>query len=201
MRSKFNNDIDAQSNSDGIVFLEQNGKRIQLRVIKFMLDSGEEEVLITNITDKRLGTKAFKKLYFLRWPIETKYDILKNKLQLENFNTRTVEGIQQDFFAAMYLTNIAASALINVQDDIDSSRNNKGNKYQYKANLNELIGILKDKFVFALAQDSSDEQWIMIDLILHEVQRHVVSIKPERSSPPNSTPRKVKFHHNQKSNC
>jgi len=201
VRGKFNNDIDAQSSSDGIVFLEQNAKLIQVRVIKFILDSGEEEVLITNITDKRLGTKAFKKLYFLRWPIETKYDIVKNKLQLENFNTRTVEGIQQDFFAAMYLTNIAASALVDVQDDIDSSRNNKGNKYRYKANLNELIGILKDRFVFAIAQDSPDEQLIMIDLILQEVQRHVVSIKPDRSTPRNSTPRKVKFHHNQKANC
>jgi hypothetical protein len=201
VRSKFNNDIDAQTSSDGVVFLEQSGKRIQVRIIKFMLDSGEEEVLITNITDKRLGTKAFKKLYFLRWPIETKYDIVKNKLQLENFNTRTVEGIQQDFFAAMYLTNIAASALIDVQDDINSSRNNKGNKYRYKANLNELIGILKDRFVFAIAQDSPDEQWIMIDLILQEVQRHVVSIKPDRSIPRNSSPRKVKFHHNQKANC
>jgi len=200
VRSKFNNDIDAQESNDGIVFLEQGGKRIQVRVIKFMLDSGEE-VLITNIADKRLGTKAFKKLYFLRWPIETKYDIVKNKLQLENFNTRTVEGIQQDFFAAMYLTNIAASALIDVQDDIDSSRNNKGNKYRYKANLNELIGILKDRFVFAIAQDSPDEQWLMIDFILQEVQRHVVSIKPDRSTPRNSMPRKVKFHHNQKANC
>jgi hypothetical protein len=201
VRNKFNNDIDTQSSSDGIVFLEQNDKRIQVRVIKFTLDSGEEEVLVTNITDRRLRTKAFKKLYFLRWPIETKYDIVKNKLQLENFNTRTIEGIQQDFFATMYLTNIAASALIDVQDDIDSSRNNKGNKYQYKANLNELIGILKDRFVFAIAQDSPDDQWIMIDLILQEVQRHVVSIKPDRSTTRNSTPRKAKFHHNQKTNC
>ena len=97
VRSKFNLNIDNQTEADGYVWLEQDGKRIHVRVIKFMLDSGEEEVLITNITDKRLGKKAFKKLYFLRWPIETKYDIVKNKLQLENFNTRTVEGVQQDF--------------------------------------------------------------------------------------------------------
>ena len=64
VKSKFNNHIDAQTTSDGYVWLEQNGKRIHVRVIKFLLDSGEEEVLITNITDKRLGKKAFKKLYF-----------------------------------------------------------------------------------------------------------------------------------------
>ena len=32
---------------------------IQVRVIKFALDSGEIETLITNIKDKRLGKKAF----------------------------------------------------------------------------------------------------------------------------------------------
>jgi len=102
VRTKFNNDIDDQTKAEGYVWLIHGNKRIHVRVIKFMLDSGEEEMLITNIKDKRLGKNAFKKLYFIRWPVETKYDIVKNKLQLENFNTRTVEGVQQDFFAAMY---------------------------------------------------------------------------------------------------
>ena len=101
VRSKFNNDIDNQTVADGYVWLKQGDKCMNVRVVKFMLNSGEEEVLITNIKDKRLGISAFKKLYFMRWPIEVKYDIVKNKLQLENFNTRTVEGIQQDFFAGV----------------------------------------------------------------------------------------------------
>jgi hypothetical protein len=133
VKSKFNDDIDAQKTDDGYVWLKQNGSRIQVRVIKFN-DSGEEEVLITNIKDKRLGIQDFKYLYFLRRPVEIKYDLVKNKLQLENFNTRTVEGIQQDFFAAMYLTNIAAAAAIEVQEDIEEVRKEKDNKYQYKAN-------------------------------------------------------------------
>ena len=201
VKSKFNLDIDAQTKSDGYVWLEQNGKRIHVRVIKFALDSGEEEVLITNITDKRLGKNAFKKLYFMRWPVEVKYDIVKNKLQLENFNTRTVEGIQQDFYAAMYLTNIAAAAQKDVQEDIEDARKDKGNKYRYKTNLNEIIGVLKDRFVFALAQDSQDEQKAMIDLIIQEIKRHVVPIRPNRSVPRNPSPRKCKFHYNQKANC
>ena len=81
VRTKFNVDIDSQNKADGFVWLKQGNKRIQVRVIKFLLDSGEEEVLITNLTDKRLGKNAFKKLYFMRWPIETKYDIVKNKLE------------------------------------------------------------------------------------------------------------------------
>ena len=201
VKTKFNKDIDAQTKPDGYVWLSQGEKRIHIRVIKFKLDSGETEILITNIKDKRLGKNAFKKLYFLRWPVEIKYDIVKNKLQLENFNTRTVEGIQQDFFAAMYLTNFVAATAIDVQEEIEEARKDKNNKYQYKANLNELIGILKDRFVFAIAQDDPKEQELMLQSILSEVKRYVVPIRPERSTHRNPSPRNSKFHHNQKANC
>jgi hypothetical protein len=201
VKSKFNKDIDAQTISDDYVCLEQNGKRIQVRVIRIILDSDEIETLITNITDRRLGMEAFKKLYFMRWPIEKKFDIAKNKLQLENFNTRTVEGIKQDFFAAMYLANIAAAALMDAQSDISKTRENKENKYQYKANLNELIGILKDRFVFAISQDETDVQATLIADIIDEIKRYVIPIRPKRSNPRYPSPRDTKFHHNQKVNC
>ena len=170
-------------------------------VIKFALDSGEIETLITNIKDKRLGKKAFKKLYFMRWPVEIKYDVVKNKLHLENFSTRTVEGIQQDFFAAMCLTNFVAAAAIDAQNDIEEKRKNKDNKYRYTANINELIGVLKDRLVLALIQDSADKQVAMIQSIVDEIQRYVVPIRPKRSTQRRASPRKSKFHHNQKANC
>jgi hypothetical protein len=201
VKTKFNLEIDAQTSKDGYVWLEQNGKRICVRVIKFLLDSGETETLITNITDKRLGTKAFKKLYFKRWPVEIKYDIVKNKLQLENFNTRTVDGIQQDFYAAMYLTNFAASLASDAQADIDAARKDKNNKYQYKANINEVVGILKDHLVFALAQDKPRVQSKMINAIIEKITRYVTPVRPNRSKPRNPSPRATKFHHNQKANC
>jgi hypothetical protein len=201
VKTKFNNDIDAQTSADGYVWLSQNDKRIHVRVIKFALDSGEIETLITNIKDKRLGKSAFKQLYFMRWPVEVKYDVVKNKLHLENFSSRTVLGIQQDFYAAMYLINFAASAAIDVQNDIEKERKEKNNKYYYTANINELIGVLKDRLVLALTQDCTDKQVAMIQSILDEIQRYVVPIRPNRSTPRKSSVRKSKFHHNHIANC
>ena len=201
VKTKFNLDIDAQTGTSGYVWLEQNGKRIHVRVIKFKLDSGETETLITNIKDARLGKNAFKKLYFMRWPVETKYDIVKNKLQLENFNTRTVEGILQDFFAAMYLANFAAACAVDARTDIEEARKDKGNKYQYKANLNELIGVLKDRLVLALAEDCPDKQSALVQAILGEIKGYVIPIRSERSILRKSSVRNSKFHHNQKSNA
>jgi hypothetical protein len=200
VKTKFNLEIDAQTAPDGSVWLEQGGKRVKVRVIKFKLDSGETETLITNILDRRLGKKAFKKLYFMRWPIETKFNVIKNKLQLENFSSKTVEGIQQEFFASMYLTNLVASAAFDAQSDIEESRKDKGNKFEYKANTNELIGILKDHLILALATNSPVEMAAAIDAILEKVKRHVIPIRSERSTT-RSSPRASKFHHNQKANC
>ena len=200
VKSKFNKDIDAQTSPNGYIHIEKNDIRLLLRVIKFKLDSGETEMLITNIMDKRFGIKAFKKLYFLRWPVETKYDIVKNKLQVENFTSRTVEGVQQDFYATMYLANVAAAAAYDAQAGIDAARMDKNNKYQYKANINELIGILKDKLVWALTQDDPNMQNKTVGSIINEIERYVTPIRPNRSVP-RKKPRKAKFHHNRKINC
>lgn len=201
VKSKFNNAIDAQSAADGYVWLEQNGKRLHIRVIKFMLDSGEIETLITNIKDKRLGVKAFKKLYFMRWPVEIKYDVLKNKLQVENFSSRTVDGIRQDFYAAMFLTNIAAASAQDAQALIEQDREDKCNKYQYQANINELIGVLKDRLVQALTKNYPRLQALLIDIIIQEIRSNVVPKRLDRVVPRNPSPRKAKFHHNRKANC
>jgi hypothetical protein len=201
VRDKFNLDIDTQIETDGYVFLKKNGKRMQVRVIKFKLESGETETLITNITDRRLGKNAFKKLYLMRWPVETKYDIVKNKLQLENFTSRTAEGIEQDFYAAMYLTNIAAASAIDAQSEIEAARKDKNNKYEYKANTNELIGILKDRFVLALTYDEPSKQEVAIQSIINEIKSSVIPKRTDRTITRNPCPRKVKFHHNRRVNC
>ena len=115
-RAKFNLGIDNQESPDGNVRITKNDDYIYIRVIKLKLDNGEPETLITNTTDTGFSLESFKKLYFMRWPVETKYDIVKNKLLLENFTSRTVEGIEQDFYAVMYLTNIAATAAYDVNN-------------------------------------------------------------------------------------
>jgi len=201
VRKKFNAAIDTQTKPDGYVWLEKDGKRIHTRVIKFVLDSGEEETLITNITDKRLGKNAFKKLYFMRWSVETKYDIVKNKLEVENFTARTVEGIKQDFFATMYLVNIAACCKHDAQTEIEAARQDKNNKYSYQANTNEPIGVLKDRFVIAFTEDNSDKQMEIIRSIVDEIARSVVPKREGRTIARNPYPRAVKYHHNRKSNC
>ena len=65
---------------------------ITVRFVKIILDTGEEEVLITSLLDvDKYPREDFKNLYWLRWKIETYFDILKNRLNLENFTGKSVE--------------------------------------------------------------------------------------------------------------
>ena len=63
-----------------IVQIKVNGKTINVRVIRFMLDSGVEEVLVSNLWDESLGIQEFKALYFKRWgimPISALYSLCR----------------------------------------------------------------------------------------------------------------------------
>ena len=79
--------------------------KMKIRFVQVILDNGTVEVLATNILSKKiLETEDFKELYAKRWGIETYYDVLKNRLSLENFTGKTALAIRQDFHATIFLT-------------------------------------------------------------------------------------------------
>ena len=89
---KWNYVIDETQSDDFMLDLNQD---VSLRVIRVWLPSGETETLMINLLDLRY--EQFMPLYFRRWPVETKYDILRNKLELCNFKGCSPNAILQDF--------------------------------------------------------------------------------------------------------
>ncbi|MCL1976449.1 MAG: hypothetical protein FWG61_09860 [Firmicutes bacterium] len=134
-------------------------------------------------------------------PIETKYDEIKNKLAVENFSGRTVNGIMQDFFITMYMSNVVAVACREAQADVDGTRELKDNKYSYHVNVNHAIGTLKDRFILAILEPNPHIQRRKVMRILSLLAEHAVPTRPDRSKPRNHSPRRAKFRHNRKLNC
>lgn len=92
---------------------------LTVRFIRVLLDSGEYEVLATSLLDQqKYPTTIFKELYYCRWGIETFYGVLKTRLGLENFSGQSVESIQQDFHAAVFLTGVEAILTGDVEEDL-----------------------------------------------------------------------------------
>jgi len=201
VRTKFSKEIDALGLGVHPLELEHGKKRIPLRVIKLELDSGETETLITSLKDTKYAVEDFKWLYFKRWPIETKYDAIKKKLEVENFSGKLADNIRQDFYATMTLANIAADFYREAQADVEAEQEQKENKYQYQVNVSHEIGVLKDRLVKTLIEDDYKKRGAMFDEILALLKKKLIPIRPNRSLPRAAFPRKVKFHHNHKSNC
>ncbi|MDR1309285.1 MAG: transposase, partial [Deltaproteobacteria bacterium] len=106
----FNTYIDKISLGCHNFILTQGIKSIKVRIIKFKLPKGEIKTLVTNLFDYSLGQKAFKQLYFRRWPIETLYGKVKHQLEIENFSSRTEESIYQDYYITIFVHNLISIA-------------------------------------------------------------------------------------------
>ena len=198
----FSKAVDQLKHGDHTVALQKRGHEdIRVRVLKFELSSGEEETLITDIVDASMGIEDFKKLYFMRWGVETKYDELKNKLQVENFSGRTPKAIVQDFYCSMIMSNAVAVACWDAQQIVDEQREDKDNKYEYHVNVNHAIGVFKDRFIRAMLETNPRKRAREAKRILFLLTKNAVPTRPDRSVPRNKAPRRAKFRHNRKANC
>jgi hypothetical protein len=76
-------------------------------MVKIVLNTGETEVLVTNLYDTDSYTKEeLKEVYHLRWGIETYYGYMKEELQLGQFSGIRQICIEQDFAANLFLFNL-----------------------------------------------------------------------------------------------
>lgn len=191
--------IDPQKNDQKIT-IKYNKKEYLVRVIKFKLDSGIEEVLLTNLFDESLTTNDFKTLYFMRWGIEVKYDELKNRLEIENFSGITKIAIEQDFYASIYLSNMFELSKKDSDEIIKQEQEGKELKYEYKTNSNILIGTLKDKFIMMFLEKSKKKRVKMYTEIMEEVANCRIPIRPNRQNPRPERMSRAKYRLNHKRN-
>ena len=112
-----------------------------VRVVRVILKSGEVETLITNLSEDEFSADNFLDLYFLRWGIETTYDTLKNKLLIEKFSGRSPVAVLQEYYAMMFVLNCIAAMSATVNRKLLSRKTDC--KYQYRANVNLMIGYFK----------------------------------------------------------
>lgn len=154
---------------------------IKVRVIKVILDTGEIEVLITSLLDaKAYPHSLFKELYFKRWGIELKYNILKNVFKIENFTGLTQIAINQDFFATLFTSNICSLIMDAImEDEVTLYNQTKQRKYFYQLNQSFSIGCMKNSLISMLLKHSRVEK--IYEMIQDEIMDNLLPIKPNRS--------------------
>ena len=78
-----------------------------VRLLKFRLPNGAEEVLLTTLCDrKKYPRQEFFRVYGWRWSDETYYDRVKNIFEVERFSGEKEENIRQDFYGVLFLATL-----------------------------------------------------------------------------------------------
>jgi len=151
---------------------------ISVRLVNILLDTGEVEYLITNLGFEEVSYEQMGDLYISRWKIEKSFDVLKNKLQIENIGARTENGVKQEFYACVLLYNFLEDIRNQMDQDIE---NNKGNKHEYKVNMNVLVGTLKENLTMIINDPNDIDN--KIDALYQQIKRNLVAIRPDRKNP------------------
>ena len=177
--------------NDFRITVSTNTDTYSVRVVRVILKSGEVETLITNLSEDEFSADDFLDLYFLRWGIETTYDTLKNKLLKEKFAGRSPVAVLQEYYAMMFVLNCIAAMSATVNRKLVSSKADC--KYQYRANLNLMIGYFKYRLsaMLLFAEKALDICRQLISLCL----KQPVPIIKGRSAP------RPEFSHQRKVFC
>lgn len=77
----------------------------ELRCVRVPLKSGDE-ILITNLPKTEFPRRCLKKLYEYRWEIEVGFNYLKNSVYVEEFSSKTENGILQEFYSTLIMQNM-----------------------------------------------------------------------------------------------
>ena len=168
------------TNNSGVFKVKYDGITYKFRFFKFILPSGELEILSTNLSYEEASDENLAELYCLRWGIESKYKQLKCLLALEAFTGKSKLVVRQDFFATVYLCNILSFACMASDEVIVQNNINKRLKNIHVTNRAVAISLLKDEFVKIIIDDSPRRSARKLKELLLDISKFDSSVGRKR---------------------
>ena len=140
---------------------------LPFRIVRFPISDNSYEVVVTNLDATEFPPDSLKKLYGMRWGIETSFRDLKYTIGLLHFHSKKVEYILQEIFASLIMYNF--SELITSHVVIEKGTR----KYEYKVNFSVAVHICRE---FLLKVNIPPD-------IESLIARYITPIRPGRSRP------------------
>lgn len=152
-----------------------------LRMVRVWLDEEHttNEVLATNLPRELFPAECFGEIYHLRWRIETAYQTLKDRLQLENFTGTKPILLEQDIYSTIYVSNIAEDIARDIeQEQADHLKNDY--KHRMAVNRTLCIGLLKSDLIYILLEKDPKKQDELFQKLYNEISENIVPVRPDR---------------------
>ena len=186
-------------------------KEVKVRLIRVILDNWEVEVLATSLLDEeKYNYIDFKELYYKRWWIEIFYDILKNRLWLENFSWLTVNSVLQDLSSSIFLSNfetiVTRSSNLELEEKTNKKSINKDKKEgklmmnKQKVNKNISLNLIKNTLIELFIRDEPIDKTMEKIMLLFKT--NPTQIRYWRTSERKTTVYKaLNYHKRKKKSC
>ena len=167
---------------------------IRVRLIRVELASGEVEVLATTLLDRtRFPTALFQALYHHRWPVEEDYEVMKSRIEVENWSGISVEAIYQEFHAAVFTKNLTAILAHPAQAEV--ARQSQSKKHPYHVNMTNLLSKMKDTLVHLILDT---DILVLLEALWQQMVRTIEPIRTGRSFPRQHKVKRKRFPLNYK---
>jgi hypothetical protein len=155
-----------------------------VRFVSVRLPNGDLEVLVTSLLDQTLyPTEEFLEVYHWRWNHETYHQMLKSRLDLENWTGQTLEAVKQDLHAAVFLSNLESLLSQEVQEQL--SHGDAERKHPIAVNRAVSYHAVKERLLDLLFKD------VPVDQTIIEIQawmrRNPVTLRKRRIPRPKTS--------------
>lgn len=129
--------IMSNMNFDFLPPRSKNTYPLTFRLVRIRLSNDTVETLVTNLDRNIFSADVLKKLYKMRWGIETSFREIKYNVGLSNFHSKKADFILQEIYARLIMYNFSMIIAMKVC----VQQNNK--VYVYQINYAEAIYICK----------------------------------------------------------
>lgn len=142
---------------------------ISFRVVRFKITDDTYEAIITNLDAEEFCAQKIKKLYHMRWGIETSFRELKYAIGLINFHSKKVEHITQEILARLTMYNFCELITMHVvirQNDT---------KHCYQVNFTRAIQVCKYYYRYPSNTSPPDVEAL--------IRKNILPIREGRNDP------------------
>ena len=143
--------------------------KMEFRALRFPITEDSYECIITNLPSDEFNVEEIKKLYAMRWGIETSFRELKYAVGLTSFHSKKREYITQEIWARLILYNFCE--IITAHVVIDKSTQ----KHVYQVNYTFAIHICR-YFISKVAEKSPPDVEALIS-------KEILPVRPGRHDP------------------
>ena len=116
-------------------------EQLNFRIVRFKLNTGDYETIITSLPREQFPLEEIKKLYAMRWGIETSFRELKYIMGLTNLHAKREDFVIQEIYAKLTMYNFAERIISHCVIEQDENR-----KHTYQVNYTMAMQICLDFF-------------------------------------------------------